>query len=225
MLRLLSEFRNDYYDKRQLTGYSFGQGGDVSARLYDKTIEIEHTQKAFFKDIWLELGWDGLSPVWRIEFQLRQKPIKEFGLSEPIQLLEELNGVWRYCTEKWLNLRKDNGDKNRSRWPLAKIWAEMIELDLGQEKRLPTKRIKSETVPSRDWLLMYTLGGLTSYMAANGHDNIEHAFNRFMDDADEYFCEYKRYGFESVKDYVMAKVSEKLTRFCKLQDRMEQGDD
>lgn len=208
--------KNDYYDKHQLTGYSFGQGGDVSARLYDKTVEIEHTQKAFFKDIWLANGWDGLSPVWRIEFQLRQKPIKEFGLSEPVELLEELNGVWRYCTEKWLNLRKDNGDKNRSRWPLAEIWAELIELEFGQEKRLPMKRVKSETVPSRNWLVMYTLGGLTSYMAANGHDDLEHAFNRFVDDADEYFNEFKRYGFDKVKDYVDAKVAEKLTRFCKL---------
>ena len=51
-------------------------------------------------------------------------------------------------------------------------------------------------------------------MAANGHSDIEHAFNRFIHDADEYFTEHKRYGFSRVNEYVEARVAEKSTRFC-----------
>ena len=209
-----SSRKGDYYDTQQLTGSTFGQGGDLSARLYNKTIEIESSKKAFFRDIWLANGWDSSSPVWRLEFQLRTIPLREFGISEPISLLEQLNGIWRYCTEKWLTLRTNNGDVNRSRWPLADIWQAIIEVDIGAQKQRPLRRVKVETTPTRDWLVIYLLGGLTSYMAANGHSDIEHAFNRFIHDADEYFTEHKRYGFSRVNEYVEARVAEKSTRFC-----------
>ncbi|MFP3354916.1 hypothetical protein R0K04_26565, partial [Pseudoalteromonas sp. SIMBA_153] len=71
------------HDRDKLTGFTFGAGGEFSARLYDKTEEIKNSKKDFFNDVWRESGWDGETTIWRLEFQPRQAPVKEFGLLEP----------------------------------------------------------------------------------------------------------------------------------------------
>ncbi|MGM0906857.1 MAG: hypothetical protein ACQEVQ_10045 [Pseudomonadota bacterium] len=215
-----------YHEREKLTGFTFGAGGEFSARLYDKTEEIKNSKKDFFNDIWRESGWDGETTIWRLEFQLRQAPVKEFGLLEPNEFMDNINAVWEYAAGKWLNLRYDNGDKNRSRWPLALVWEDLASVRFNLKNPPPAKRLSVESVPNREWLIIYNLGGLTSYMAANGIDDIEHAFNRFMADADEFFKETRRQDFSSALDYIDAKLEEKRTRFCMPRKHgKEQGDE
>ena len=50
-----------YYDRRipyPFTGWVVGQGGDLSSRLYEKTVEIEYkSRKFFFHELWQKQGW------------------------------------------------------------------------------------------------------------------------------------------------------------------------
>ena len=55
---------NRYTQHDVFTGLMFGAGGDLSARLYDKTREIkEKSKKYFFYDLWASEGWDAESQV------------------------------------------------------------------------------------------------------------------------------------------------------------------
>ena len=83
--------KKEFYIQHHLTGlsetgYSFGQG-DLMCRVYDKRIEIEHSQKAWFMDLWRKAGWNGESSVTRVEFQMR----RDFLRSMQIETVKDLN--------------------------------------------------------------------------------------------------------------------------------------
>ena len=93
-----------YSVHRQFTGFSIGGGGALSARLYNKTLEIEHSGKTFFFDVWRRYGWKPGETVWRLEFQFRRAVLKELGVFAFTDLLEKLGGLWGYATRAWLRL-------------------------------------------------------------------------------------------------------------------------
>ena len=64
--RRISEHSMD----RVFSGFSIGLGGDISARLYDKTLEIRESGKDFLIPIWQMNGWSGEGTVYRLEFQI-----------------------------------------------------------------------------------------------------------------------------------------------------------
>lgn len=57
----------------------------------------------------------------RVEFQLRRGVLKEFDVSTVEELLQRIDGMWAYCTQKWLTLCRPNGP-NVSRWGLTRKW-------------------------------------------------------------------------------------------------------
>ncbi|MCP5345365.1 MAG: hypothetical protein R3F41_04895 [Gammaproteobacteria bacterium] len=61
-------------DMRQFSGISFAPRADLSARLYNKTIEMrsKNSPRPYLKSLWRKAGWDGEQDVWRLEFQLRR---------------------------------------------------------------------------------------------------------------------------------------------------------
>lgn len=58
------------WKRETFTGWSRGYGGHISARLYDKTVEIKKSSKDYLQEIWVNQGWDKEQGVWRLEFQL-----------------------------------------------------------------------------------------------------------------------------------------------------------
>ena len=98
-------FRHDH-----LTGISIGKG-IISARIYDKVLEIKQQSKKFwmFDDVWridkVPEGWK----IIRIEFQMRREGIKEMGLDTLDDFLENIKNVWAYCTKKWLKFEDNPG--------------------------------------------------------------------------------------------------------------------
>jgi hypothetical protein len=63
---------HSYWTGNVFTGWTVGRGGDISARLYDKTVEIEVSGKNFFNEIWSKAGWQKEQHIWRLEFQLKR---------------------------------------------------------------------------------------------------------------------------------------------------------
>ncbi len=111
----------NYVSGRRSTGYKIGSG-DLSARLYDKTNEIVVSQKEWFRDYWLEKGWDGETPVMRCEFQYRRGFLKEMSVDSYEDLVNRMADIWRYCTYDWLQICYPGAITNQSRWKTKEYW-------------------------------------------------------------------------------------------------------
>ena len=46
-----------------------------------------------FLDLWTEAGWNGVTPVWCQELQLRREVLGEFGLRRLPYVLQKLNSL------------------------------------------------------------------------------------------------------------------------------------
>lgn len=103
------------------TGFAFGRG-DLSARLYDKALEIvQKSHKFWMYDIW---GLDEIPPkeiMLRVEFQIRREPLKELGIKTLSDLHKKQQNLWAYCTKKWL-IFKDNLTAYRRKRKVLPWW-------------------------------------------------------------------------------------------------------
>ena len=112
-----------YEANEEFTGLQFGKrvSGGVSARLYDKTKEIENSGSAYWFDIWQVRDESSLT-VLRVEFELGREALREFGVNTPSEALDAAGSLWGYLTVQWLSLRTPTADHTRSRWPVAPEW-------------------------------------------------------------------------------------------------------
>lgn len=110
---------------RNFTGFVIGKGSPLSCRIYDKTIEIVSSSKDWFKNIWLENNWNIDNTVWRIEFQIRRKVLKELHMSNMEDIYINIEGIWAYLTQNWLTLRKISSTKNISRYSIDDRWVKV----------------------------------------------------------------------------------------------------
>lgn len=213
--------RSEYRESDKLTGYVFGSGGDIVGRLYDKTHEIELSDKLFFKDIWREFGWDGEKQVWRMEFQVRQQVIKSLQCATPEMFFELMNSVWKYLTQDWLSLRDVIAkDKNRSRWPINPNWQTLLQASFNLVGIEDINRARFETFPSDYSIFTGALGYLTSFMAKNEFNSLDEALKHFHHSAEEHFeHDGKRTG--TLEQYVSKKLAEKQTKFVQLVQGVE----
>lgn len=162
---VLSEAEREAYERSygwgdDFTGWQFGKG-KLAARLYDKTREIadESPHKAWFADVWGREHFDAGAPVWRLEFQVRREPLKQFGLDDPAHALTPvmMRRLWRYCVGGrfvdpvqaqmeelgqvpeaveedaggWLSLRAPEPGVRRSRWPIRPEWRALQDVPFG----------------------------------------------------------------------------------------------
>lgn len=159
-----------HYRYGQFSGWSFGLGGEVSARLYDKTLEIEKKSRKFFlHDLWRAAGWDGARKVWRMEFQAKRDVLVTLSVLKVEHLLQLQAGLWRYFTEDWLRLAVPSPtDSNQTRWPNHPLWDDITKafrLELEQPR---LQRFSPMRPPSDAQLFVNGLGGVTSFMARRG---------------------------------------------------------
>jgi hypothetical protein len=107
----------------QFTGFQFGKRstGTVSARIYDKTVQIEATGTDYWFDIWGD-EFNRDLPVFRIEFEVGRQGLGEFGIMSPEEAIGSAGGLWAALTEDWLSYRDRTGDMTGSRWPVAEEW-------------------------------------------------------------------------------------------------------
>lgn len=205
-----------YLESEQLLGNVFGQSGDVSARLYDKTKEIVKSEKFFFKELWQQNGWDGESSVWRLEFQLRREALKTCQSLNPDFIIELFNSLWRYYTTQWLSLRDVNpNDTNRSRWELAAEWQTLSEAKFNPHPVEDIRRLNFESIPSDETIFVGATGYLTSFMVKYEYKCLAEALAAYTEHARSYFksAENKHISFDG---YVDKKVAEKKVKFIKL---------
>lgn len=165
----------------KFSGWSIGAGGIVSARLYDKRLEIEASGKYYLLDLWRKTGWDGSQPVWRLEFQLKREALTQRGLSDLGWIVDNLNGLWSYATTEWLRLTLPNPeDKTRSRWPIHPLWGYLSAIDWETSGGPLTARHTHAQLPTDEKLFSMGFNALIAYMAREGLTDLYQGQQAFM---------------------------------------------
>lgn len=156
-----------HFDKRRASGWSIAPGGDISARLYDKTIEIEKSEKEYLKPLWHQQGWEPPQAVYRLEFQLMHACLVQLQSGIYPALIERLGGIWAYCARDWLRLTTPNpSDDTRSRWPTHPLWLDLQAVPWKEGIKPERISLGTGSAPSDEYLTRAYISVLSSLMAA-----------------------------------------------------------
>lgn len=209
-----SKKRSIHEECDQVTGISFGSGNEVSARLYDKTRELQKSGKDYLKPLWASQGWDGLAQVWRMEFQIRREGLPE-AMHGPAAEALSLNGsLWRYLCQEWLRLAVPSAsDDTRSRWPTHPLWEGMAGVWNEATSAPPLTRVPKTRLPSDDYLFRAGIAGLTSFMAREGIEDYGHGLGEFLHALEAYYDDPGRQFPEGLEDYIRRKTKGKARRY------------
>jgi dsDNA-binding SOS-regulon protein len=163
-------FVNEVYTNgRTFSGFTFGRGGPMLARIYNKSLEIKKSGKVWFYEIWSERGWDGENDVWRVEFQLRREALKELSIDTFDKLLDKVNELWTYLSGDWLTIRQPSRD-NVSRWKIKNKWKLIQKAEIEYEATpLIRQVIKQGNLKQ---LLDQAAGLMMSVASISDHDSI-----------------------------------------------------
>jgi hypothetical protein len=173
---------DSYSRKGRFSGWVIGTGGEISARLYDKTLEIaQKNHKPYLLDLWARAGRNPELPVWRLEFQLRREVLVQLGIRSFKSLLDYQGGIWGYATQNWLRLAEpQKGDSNRGRWPTHPLWAELAEIRWRLDDVPLERKYSPARPPSEERLLQLPMACLTSFMAVHGLTDYQAGLKAFL---------------------------------------------
>ena len=206
--------------KGHFTGWSFGAGADLSARLYDKRYEVENISHKFHMyGVWESAGIAATDSVWRLEFQLRRPVLKELGIRSWADAKARLGELWAYCMQ-WLSLREPNGDQNRSRWPVAPLWVDLASAPwVGFV--VPAKRCRTAGEMGIRATVQVILGLLSTLMARDGILTFAEGLGTFLHWADVLCMNEGRTFAQSVEQKARAKAA----KLCTVNIRTARGVD
>lgn len=204
------------------TGWSIGQGGVISARLYDKTVEIEKSDKNYLKEIWDKQGWNKDQKVWRCEFQLRRGYLEQMSITTFSDLLLKMNDVWRYCTYDWLRLAISDMTINKTRWNIYPLW-EKIQQILFVDGNYTgiTRYVDKSRIPSDKTLFQNGMGYITAFAAREGYENItEEIMIKYMGKSKDYIKKQTKHSnlYCNEEDYLKTKIHLKKKRYNKVDE-------
>lgn len=201
----------------RFTGWMIGQGGDIQSRTYDKVLEVvEQSHKTYLFDLWQARGWKADDPVWRQEFQANRNALKELQVRNVPDLLANLDGLWRYFTEKWLRLTYLGSDSNKSRWQTHPLWEILSNTSWGDVAQPTLQRIRASNLPTDDRLFTAGLGYVAAFMGREGITELSEGFGSFLHQADT----YHRLRGESTARYVERKARVKGRLFSTINNRI-----
>lgn len=205
---------NAYSVDNKFSGWTVGLGGIISARLYDKTLEIQKSKKYYLHELWRRAGWDGTSKVWRLEFQLKRDVLIEKGLVGLDAALSNLNGLWSYATTEWLRLTIPNAaDETRSRWPIHPLWGCLSSVDWETSGGTLSARFSYERTPRKEEVYSRYLSVLTSFMALSGIQDMGEAGNELFGCMASHFSKMSDVIGKPLEDFVSDKVAVKERQY------------
>lgn len=207
-----------HHVNRRFSGWSIGPGGTISARLYDKTLELVKSGKDYLKPLWAMGGWQEDQTVWRLEFQFKREALKELGVRKVQELLPNLGGLWRYASSSWLRLTLPSDDNNQTRWPTHPLWTCLSSLPWDKTPSPTLERVRKERIPSDESLFINGIGGITSFMAREGITDLGEGFGEFLARADQFHHLRSRLTGKSFTKYIQEKVIEKGKRYNTLRN-------
>lgn len=142
----------------------FGASG-LLCRIYDKRAELANSDKVYTPELWKLAGWDGNSPVTRVEFELDRDAVVSLGLGDVINLWSGLSEAWGYLTTRWLRLTKGGALTHKALWPVTPFWkVTQLAYSPGVQTCLGNRTVR-KTVPMVDTLQKQVSGHLSSIVA------------------------------------------------------------
>lgn len=206
--------RSKHENRDRFSGLTFGMGSVLSARLYDKTLEIlVKSGKTYLYDIWRETGWDDKQTVWRLEFQFKRNVLRELGINTVGDLLDHRADLWHYATN-WLRLVIPSAkDKTKARWPNHPLWDVLVNAPWGVERGEPLTRIRKTRLPSDRSMFVNGMGGITSFMASRGITDIDEGIRQYAIELHAYHLEESRRTGKTLPTYAREKVQIKARKF------------
>lgn len=103
-----AEFRPVYPNTERPETYQFGKG-DMVARVYNKTRELNVSRKHWLRSVWERCpDFDPAEDVWRFEGQFRRDRLRGLGLETPQQVFDRLPALLLAAME-WCDLRVHDG--------------------------------------------------------------------------------------------------------------------
>jgi hypothetical protein len=210
-----------YYHNSEMTGLGIGRG-KISARLYDKPLEIRKKSKKFWMfDIWkLDEVPDG-KKIIRVEFQLRREVLKEFSLETVHDMFGMLANTWAHCSQKWLRFRDRPGHQSH-RLKTLQFWLVVQDGFKGAQGAEPLVRVRALAV-SKKQLARQAMGLLTSVMAVQHEENdmkLDHGAS-LISALDAVFQECKGEG--DFQEEFADSVRKKRTKHHRIADKAEEG--
>jgi len=202
-----------YTVKRQFSGWVVGRG-KISARLYNKTLEMSKKPRPYLEELWRESGWDGNQDVWRLEFQIRRDCLRDLDIITFDNLMQNLSGIWNYSTQNWLRLSIPNeNDRTQTRWPTAPVWEALQSANwTGNDKITRSPPAKSRP-PSYHYLFHTGLSAYHSFMAMEGIEDPSEGARAFHQAAKKYHDSREYFTGLDFHDYVSQKVALKVKAY------------
>ena len=204
-----------HYSYGRFSGWSFGSGGDIVARLYDKTLEVEKkSHKFYLHELWKAAGWNGESQVWRMEFEAKRAALVSLQLPKLSHLLPNQAALWRYLTENWLRLTVPaETDGNRARWSNHPLWDFIAAAFDTEEEQSRLQRFNPARLPEDERLFVHGLGGITSFMASRGIEDLGEGVGEYLQQARQYHVVRSGFKYDGMERYVGKKVKSKNRRY------------
>ncbi|GAA4424242.1 hypothetical protein [Bremerella cremea] len=172
-----------FLDGADMTSVSIGK--EPKCRIYDKVAELHARTDVPKLQAILNARWNGEFPetATRIEWQIRRKTIKQFGINSVEDWIEKRSGVFNYLFE-WLRILDTEGRKfdpqNSDRYPTLELWKMAHEVFLNWSnspiQTVERRRSKQDASPQR---IRDMLGGCALSLVArqerewDGLDNFE----------------------------------------------------
>lgn len=209
-----------YSVDQHFTGWAIGQGSQISARLYDKTREIQKSGKGYLFPLWKAQGWDMQTPVWRLEFQYKREFLDQKAVVSLSETLKHLNGLWSYATTEWLKLTLPNkDDKTRSRWPVHPIWQVFSSVDWELKGGPLKSRFSNQRIPKNRAILGRATSSFITWMTSNDYRDYDRAIAAFMFDLETHIeSEASDHGY-SIEHFVDLKVGVKARQFNTMENK------
>lgn len=156
-----------------LTGVGIGSG-NLSARLYDKPLEIRvKSGKEWMFDIWGIKEIPEGQKVIRVEFQMLREVLKELDIDSQEDLFRLESNAWAYCTQKWLKLQDRPGTHHTQRETLP--WWGIVQGGYqGAQGAFPLVRCKAVKA-NQTQLIRQAYGLLASLTAIQMEETGENA--------------------------------------------------
>ncbi|MHB1085978.1 MAG: hypothetical protein ACYCZA_14215 [Thiobacillus sp.] len=216
-----------HYRHNQFSGWSFGMGGSIGARLYNKRLEVEKkSHKFYLYELWQAAGWDTSQQVWRMEFEAKRDALKSLGIYKLANLLDLQTALWIYLTQDWLRLAVPMpSDTNQTRWPTHPLWDQITRVFDQDGEQPKLKRFTPMRLPADERLFVHGMGGLTSFMAARGIEDMGEGIGEYFHQATEFHNSrsgLKKMGLEL---YLDRKVKVKSRRYNTKNNRLNLVDD
>jgi len=215
-----------YAVDEKFTGWTIGQGGIMSFRLYNKLLEIIESGRTDMLPLWEAAGRHPGDPVWRGEFQFRGEVLAQHGLGDLDAALANLNGLWSYAITEWLRLTLPNpDDQTRSRWPIHPLWGYLSSIDWETDGGALSRSFKATRLPETKRLLSMAASAIASFMAKNGIADYGDGIDRFLYELYGFFKDSSISGDTSPENFLLDKVRVRAKEFNTILNRSKEDCD